>query len=159
MKYYKAYQQLEKPFITWHLWANSFEELTQLGEDDNPLIVAEIDVPAAIFGVCPLKIVSGELVARDSAELELLEAEFLVIQSNNAYIQKAQTVNDGNFNYDGESFPMHQAAQLRYLAIEKQSPLGSVEVLKTNGAVYTLLEADYADFLNEYYKQLLALTT
>lgn len=159
MRYFKAIQVLEKPFIDFALWAKSLAELEARGEENDPLIIQEIDLPDTVFGVCPLKIVAGELVERDTAELELLEAEFLVLQANKAYIQKAQTVYDGTFNYDGETFPMHAAAQMRYLAVEKQSPVGSIDVLKINGSAYTLLEADYADFLNEFYKQLLALTT
>ena len=56
MRYFKAFETIEKPLIIWNLWADTFEKLVEMGEDDNPLILPEEDVPATQFGVCPFKL-------------------------------------------------------------------------------------------------------
>lgn len=76
MRYFKAIEKPTKPFITWHSWANSLQELTQMQEQNNPLILPETQVPAFEFGVCPLKIVNGGLEQRTTVEMEQFELEY-----------------------------------------------------------------------------------
>lgn len=76
MIYFKAKELQNKPFIQWESVALSLKELQDLGLDDDPLIIAESDIPDFIFGVCPYKIVEGQLVERTTQEMDEFEIEY-----------------------------------------------------------------------------------
>lgn len=76
MIYFKAKELQDKPFIQWESVALSLKELQDLGLDDDPLIVSESDIPDFIFGVCPYKIVEGQLVERTAQEMNEFEIEY-----------------------------------------------------------------------------------
>ncbi|MEG3973474.1 hypothetical protein QT970_02495 [Microcoleus sp. herbarium8] len=77
MNYYKAIPIAAKPLIQWATWANDEAELALLAESERNLILAENDIPANQFGVCPLEIVGGELVQRTLGAMRIFEAEFI----------------------------------------------------------------------------------
>ncbi len=79
MRYFKAAEKEQKPFITWNLWAENEQELELLEDKNSPLILQEKDIPKYIYGICPLKIMEGNLVNRRQEELAQLEAEFNAI--------------------------------------------------------------------------------
>lgn len=158
MKYFKAFEIAEKPLIVWSLWANSEQELINMEEDDNPLILPEDEVPPVEYGVCPLKIVGGELVDRTTIEMEAFETEyiaenFLIDQAN-----KLIDVNTGSFNFDSLAFPMDERSRLFYYGLEMKTPAGNVKCMTVDGSLYTLLNAEISNFLGAYYTQLLVLT-
>ncbi|QYS86297.1 hypothetical protein JJC03_15430 [Flavobacterium oreochromis] len=76
MIYYKAQALEKKPFIQWESVALSLKELQASGLEGNPLVMAEDAIPDFMFGVCPLKIVDGQLVERDDIEMDVFENEF-----------------------------------------------------------------------------------
>lgn len=76
MIYFKAQELDHKPFVQWNSVALSFKELQNLGLEGDSLIMAENDIPNFMFGVCPLKIIEGQLVARTDQEMDEFEAVF-----------------------------------------------------------------------------------
>ena len=158
MRYFKAVETTEKPLIIWNLWADSFAKLTEMGEDDNPLILPEDEVPLAEYGVCPLKIVGGELVNRTTIEMEAFEAEF---NSDNFLMDqraKLTQVNNGSFTYDSQTFPMDERSRLFYHGIDRKPPVGDVKCMTIDGDLYNLSNANITAFLGAYYTQLIVLT-
>ena len=158
MRYFKAYEQTEKPLIVWSLAASTTQELETLGLDDDPLILAEDDLPEPIFGVCPLKIVAGELVARTIQEMDAFETEynqetFLLSQS-----AKLDNINSGIFAYDTEEFPMDERSRIFYEAIAAKTPGGDIKLMTVNGTLYNLLNANIDAFLAAYYSELINLS-
>ena len=158
MRYFKAFEIVDKPFIKWEKWADSFAQLTAMGEDDNPLILPENEVPPVEYGVCPLKVVSGELVDRTTIEMEAFEAEyndevFLVDQKS-----KLLDVNNGSFPYDSQTFPMDERSRLFYYGLSVKPPAGDVKCMTLAGDLYNLSNANITAFLGAYYTQLIALT-
>jgi hypothetical protein len=156
MKYFKAFAIAEKPLINWMEWAKDITELTEMGEFENPLIVAENVIPAQIYGVCPWKIVSGELVELTAPEMEAFEEEFLLAEKISEFQAKTNDVNAGSFLYSGKYFPMHEASRLFYYAIKEQ--LGDHTVMTVDGEEFSLVEANIDAFYFEYTKQLLNYT-
>lgn len=157
MRYFKAFEQTEKPLITWSLWAESFAELEKMGEDDNPLILSEDDVPAYQYGVCPLKIDGGVLVNRSTAEMDAFEIEYNDSIFLLSQLQKLDGINGGAFSYDTEEFPMDERSRLFYHAIDKKTPAGDVKMMTINGTLYNLANANIAAFLGAYYTELTTL--
>jgi hypothetical protein len=155
MRYYKAEPVNNKPFIYWHLWANSIEELQALGYEDDPLIIAEADMPDYQFGVCPMKIVDGQLVNRTAQEMEDFESEFIASSGFRTYGAKIADVNKALFVYDGKSFPMHDAARLFYGCIQRTA--ANYKVQHSTGIV-DVFQADIPAFLDAYYNKLQTLT-
>ncbi len=158
MRYFKASEIVEKPLIIWNLWATSEQKLIDMGEDDNPLILPEDEVPAVEYGVCPLKVVAGELVERTTIEMEAFEAEF---NSDNFLMEqraKLIEVNNGSFTYDSQIFPMDERSRLFYHGIDRKPPVGDVKCMTIDGDLYNLSNANITAFLGAYYTQLIALT-
>jgi hypothetical protein len=156
MKYFKAIEFANKPFIRWAKWADSLEQLTEMGLEDDPMIVAESDKPEFVFGVCPWKVVGGELVERSGIEMDAFEAEYLAREEVVLQIGQFSAVTNGTFIYDTKTFPMNDVARLYYLAF--QNDPSNVKVLQTDGLLYTLMEADTPAFLAAYYAKLKDLT-
>ena len=158
MRYFKAFETIEKPLIIWNLWADTFEKLVEMGEDDNPLILPEEDVPATQFGVCPLKIVAGELVERTVPEMEAFEEEFLLSELLVQQAQLITSINEGTFTYDSKVFPMDERSRIFYQAFDRARGIGDVKCMTSDGKLYTLINANIDAFLDEYFLQLRALS-
>lgn len=158
MKYYLAVEIEEKPYIQWHLWANSIEELAEMEEFENPLIVAASARPEYIFGVCPLKIVAGELVERTVPEMETFEVEFSQKETIDDNKGKLKDINNGSFGFSGNSYPMHESARLRYMAIALDSSATDTAFMNVDGVGILIAEANLPGFLTAYHKQIQAYT-
>ena len=139
---FKAIELEQKPFITW----------LSTDEPLGALVVREEDVPDYIFGVCPWKIVDGELVARDSSEMELFEEEYLIKQRVDTQAQKIIDVNNATFTFGTNEFPMNEVARLHYSMIDKTRP-ESVLVTSLDGAV-RIDTYQIDDFMEAYYDEL-----
>lgn len=158
MRFFKAIEVATKPLIMWQLAASNIEQYFALGLDTDNLVVAEYLVPDFIFGVCPLKVVAGDLVDRTVPEMETFEAEYevqtLISESKN----KVSDLTTETFTFDGNDFFMDETSRLFYQAIDKVR--GNQKVLTTLGATYTLLDAstNIDDFLAAYYSKLRLVT-
>lgn len=155
MTYYKAVELSEKPYMQWDSWANSYEEYVAFGLENNPLIIAESDLPEFKFGVCPMKIVDGELVNRAPEEMAAFEAEYIAASGFRSYGKKIVDVDKALFVYDGNSFPMHNVARLYYSCILRTS--ANYKVQHTTG-IYDLAPANISAFLDAYYSKMKILT-
>ena len=158
MRYFKAFEIVEKPLIKWEKWADSLAQLTAMGEEDNPLILAEEDIPAIEFGICPLKIVTGHLVARTSPEMDEYESqwessEFLAEQKA---LQTA--INNGTFTYDSQTFPMDERSRIFYQAFDRARGIGDVKCMTATGHLYSLDNSNIDDFLDAYFLRLRTLS-
>lgn len=148
---FKAIEVEIKPFIVW------LETTEPLGS----LVVPESEVPATQFGVCPLKIVDGELYERTAEEMEDFETEWLSSQKINeqyAIIDRLKNTAVAFFTYGGKNFPMNDSARAYYLAIEKTTAKESYDVLTVDGSTAELISANKAAFLEAYYEKLIELT-
>lgn len=158
MRYLKAFEIEEKPLIQWNPWANSLEQLTAQGDQDDPLIMPENLIPANQFGVCPLKIVGGELVERTGPEMAAFETEYETETTIAENKGKIKDINEGSFGYSGNSFPMHEAARLRYMAIALDSTATDTAFMNVDGVGILIVEANLPAFLTAYHKQIQAYT-
>lgn len=160
MKYFKAFELEFKPFISWSKWADSLEELTAMGEDDNPLILAEDLIPEFVFGVCPLKIVKGELVSRTSLEMSDFKAEYETQENLTEQLGLMEGINSGTFDFDMATFPMDERSRLLYDALKNTaSAIPDTMIMNFEGKAYGLTNANKAAFLEAYYAKLLELST
>lgn len=154
MKFFKAFEQIGKPFITWHEWAKDIVELTEMGEFDNPLIVGEDYIPEYLYGVCPWKIEAGELVERTEIEMTSYEDDYIIETAKIDFFTKLLDVNSETFTYDGNEFMMDEVSRIYYQAIDKVR--GNQKILTSVGSTYTLLDTatNIDDFLAAYYIKL-----
>lgn len=160
MRYFKAFETIEKPLIIWNLWANSLEKLVEMGEDDNPLILSEDEVPTTVYGVCPLKIVDGELVNRTSAEMMVFESEYAIQNDLVNQFSLLEGINSGTFEFDFGTFPMDERSRILYDALKNTSTaIPNTIIPNFEGKPYTLTNANKASFLEAYYAKLLELST
>ena len=104
MRYFKAVEIEQKPFIFWNGVANDIAELAELELFKDPLILPEDSIPNLIYGVCPLKIVSGELVERTESEMLAFQAQWEEYEFLREQSQLINNVNQGTFTYDSEIF-------------------------------------------------------
>lgn len=88
MNYFKAFSENNKPLVSFHFWAGSIEKLTEMGLENDPLIIPESELPDPINGVCPLKIENGHLLPRSQTEINSFEASWLETQNNILLTQK-----------------------------------------------------------------------
>lgn len=160
MKYYLAVEIPEKPFIFWSLWAKNHEELVELGEEENPLVLPEDNIPDFVYGVCPLKIVSGELVQRSTIEMSGFESEYLAAQDQVSEKNKKYIIDSSTFVYASKEFPMHEAARLRYLAVGLDTgSTGDVDFMSIDGTVVTVTNSNKSLFLGQFYKKIQEVTS
>ncbi|WP_445720216.1 hypothetical protein [Flavobacterium sp.] len=160
MRYFKAFETIAKPLIIWNLWADSLEKLTEMGEDDNPLILPEDDVPATVYGVCPLKIVDGELVNRTSLEMSEFETEYGIEKDLIDQFSLLNFINTGTFDFDFGTFPMDERSRLLYDALNNTTTaIPDTLIMNFEGKPYTLTNANKTGFLEAYYAKLLLLST
>lgn len=157
MEYYIATELPNRPFIQWERWARSIVELAEMGEFENPLIVAKNLIPAFQYGVCPWKIIDGELVARPSEEMDVFEAEYIARLSVATQAKKIELIDAAKFSYSGKDFPMDPAARMRYLAIALDVPANQ-NFITVTGEVIAVSEADLPTFLSKFYKEVQLIT-
>jgi hypothetical protein len=143
MNFVKAQQLLVKPFIAWYSIKNF--------ADGDPLVIPESGRPENIFGVCPWKIVEGELVDRTTGEMEAFELEYLSELALRTDERKIDNVRNLNFNYEGKYYPMNETARLYYHAIQNYTTGTHVNVRSLTG-VESIAVADISAFLEDYYK-------
>lgn len=154
MKYFKAFELEFKPFISWSKWADSLEELTAMGEDDNPLILAEDLIPEFVFGVCPLKIVDGELVERTSAEMSAFKLEYYKQLFLQDQYNKLDQIESGHFTYDSFDFPMDKRSRIFYEAFDRARGTGDIKCMTVDGELYALDNTEIDAFLDQYFQRL-----
>lgn len=156
MKYFKAFPRTKAPFMYFCEWAKSFEELEALGADNDPLIIAQEDLPTRTYGVYPFKIVDGEFVNHTPSEMAAFQADYEKQASINDELEKTSAIEGLTFNYDGHTFPTHASARAYYQILDKYRVGGNRNVMDVDGTTYALAVADFDDFLEEYYKVMLA---
>ena len=152
MKKVKAQELTFKPFLTW--FSGTFAS-------GDPLVINESDKPELVYGVCPWKIVAGELVNRTPAEMEVFENEWIVSQKiaqQTRVVSKLENSSDAFFTFLSKDFPMNQTARLYYLAMQNTTGKTEYEVMATNGMTVEITAANKADFLEAYFEKLLQLT-
>lgn len=152
--FYKAFEIVEKPFITWNSWANSIDELIALGAEDDPLILPAELVPDFIYGVCPLKIVAGELVERTEGEMLAFQAEYVTYRKLKDNTLLVDQLKNETFTYDSLEFPMDEASRLFYSAFERTR--GNQKLMTATGVLYNITDTatNLDDFLAAYYSKL-----
>ena len=160
MRYFKAVEIKQKPFIFWNGIANDIAELAELELFEDPLILAEDSIPKLIYGVCPLKIVGGELVNRTSLEMSDFQYEYELQQNLNEQYSLIKGINNGTFTYDSQIFPMDERSRILYNAISNIvfSPDEAINLMASDGKQYNLFEVDKAGFLEAYYWRLYQLS-
>lgn len=132
-----------KPFIVW--------VSTNLPAEG--LVVEQVNVPAPVYGVCPLKIVDGELVERTAPEMATFETEYNIEQAMKANVQRLPSINAETFLYDGKQFPMDEVSRLFYTAMEKVG--GNQKIMTIDNQLYNLLDASIPAFMAAFYSRLL----
>lgn len=147
MRKFKAQSLVEKPFIAWY---------TGTFAVNDPLVLDEANIPAFQFGVCPLKIVNGALVARTTAEMNAFEAEWLAEQKLRVQAQAADLIENETFMFQMILYPMNRSAHLRYLAMAHRRP--AVTNLQAVDRVIPLAQADIDGFMEAFYDKMLNLT-
>ena len=164
MRYYKATEQVDLPYITFNLVADDAEHLTELGLDADTLVVTEDQLfndqdPNYIsfeFGICHKKISSGgALIDRPGTEIDAQESETLRLQKIAKTEELEVAINTSLFVFDGEEFPLTPSSREVY-KIVLDSPAGDIDIQSVDG-VYTLTDANRATFKTAYYDKLLAL--
>ena len=75
-RYFKAFEIAVKPFIQWDCFANSEEEYMELGLNTDHLVMQEANITPNQYGVCPLKIVEGELFNITAQEMESYQTDY-----------------------------------------------------------------------------------
>ena len=157
--YYSAIVHAEKPFISWNsVGSFTTAEFKASEYADDPLVVSEdrIPNPINVFGVCPLKIVSGVLEDRTPGEMAVFEAEYNIEISLKSERLKIKTINDSFFVFDEKSFPMDEVSRLFYIAI---SQFGDDQKIKTiDNALYLLSGEKILPFMTAFFTKLLSLS-
>ena len=154
--YFIAISLTEKPFVSF-MSVGSFTpaEFAASIYATNGLVVKESELPAQAFGVCSKKIVGGNLVDRDPAELLVLRDEYDVYLSLKSEPAKIFDINKATFTYDDYQFPMDEVSRLFYLSLATMTPLPAiVEIKKMDATKYTLGAEFVPGFLNVYYTRL-----
>lgn len=156
MNYFKAREQNNAPFVVFDLVAESLEELQDLGLENDPLVVDEDNLPSYDGSICHQRIFNGALVARDQAQIDAYilqsnEDKAIALNSN-----KKDDVDEGSFDYDGVTYPMDAASQVRYQAIF-QLPASDAQI-QTKTGVVTVASADIPAFKDAYYEAVKATT-
>lgn len=154
MQFFKAILVPHAPYVRWALWAHSLDEIIAMGEQDNPLIIPDELRPEYLFDgmVCPMKIVDGELVDLNSGEVDAFEAIYEQRQAVGENSLLIKDINRGTFNYAGKTYPLHDAARARYMAIGLDTPHTNSNFMTTSGEVVTIAAADVPAFMSQFYK-------
>lgn len=112
------------------------------------LVVAQEDVPANVHGICPKKIVAGELVDRDEPEMESAEAQFNSIKAIDGQSARGLAMERKTFSFDARNFPLTAHAQMYYRAIAHATT--DKNVMDANGATYVLAAAEIEAFIEAF---------
>lgn len=160
MRYFKAVEIEQKPFIFWNGVANDIAELAELELFKDPLILPEDSIPNLIYGVCPLKIVGGELVSRTPLEMSDFKVEYETQENLIEQLGLLEVINSGTFEFDFGTFPMDERSRLLYDALKNTaSAIPDTMIMNFEGKPYGLTNANKAAFLEAYYAKLLELST
>lgn len=146
---WKAFEIDKKPYLRF--------QTIKVYVPSDPLIVDSID-GLYQFGVCTLKIESGQLVERDPAEMAAFEIEYNSALKVNQQANLIDSIQRSSFTHLGIQFPMNQTAHLRYMAMLNQMP-ASADVLSIDNRLINIPSSGIVDFVEDYYKQILILTT
>lgn len=139
MNYYIAIETLDKPFI---IWAKTERD------DLNRLIIPENEIPAYRFGVCPLRIESGELIERSVEDMAIYENEFNEKKKIESYKNTTSKLDTESFTFDSLFFPMNETARI-YYNLMQQIP-SDYRVMTTTGSIYDLVDDDREAFIFAY---------
>lgn len=142
---FKAFSLPNKPYIYWQSWDGALDAL----------VISESAIPLNKFGVCPMKIVNGQLENRTAEEMAVFETEYNANQVQATYEQKGNTLKTSVFRYDGVDFPMHETARIYYSCIARTP--AAYKVMSTTGQ-YNLADTNVSAFLAAYFNQLTTLT-
>lgn len=145
---FKAIEIADKPYIFWQSTDESAEGI----------VIQEEDIPTNQFGICPLKIVDGELVERTTIEMNEAKEEFDAANFLKAQFDKLEALNNGSFTHDSQQFPMDERSRAFYAAID--SIRGNHKLMTVDGLLYNLMDAstNIDDFMAAYFTQLRILT-
>ena len=162
MRYFKAYETNNRPFVLFNLVADSLEELEALGMDEDPLVVTEDQLvnpsdPGYIsyeYGICHKRIFNGDLEDRPSGDITTQQAAL----NKATNVQKTQTVNskldEEVFSFDSHEFPLTPAARSVYMAVIELAPASRM-LISTTGS-YIFSSTYLAGFKAAYYAALFA---
>lgn len=162
MRYFKAYETNNRPFVLFNLVADSLEELEALGMDEDPLVVtedqlvnpADPDYISFEYGICHKRIFNGDLEDRPSGDITGQQAALNKATNVQKTIAVSNELNEEVFNFDGHEFPMTSAARSVYMAVVDSTPTTRL-IISTTGS-YTLNAADIPSFKAAYYSALFA---
>lgn len=157
MRFYKAIEIADSPFMYWNEVAPNIDKLIEYGYENDPLVLPEELIPDQEYGIWSVKIVDGELVNRTAPEMAIFATEYNYRVLVNEQAKKINEIERGKFNHAGNFYPMHEAARLRYFAIAADAP-GNQNFMTVTGTVVTVLEADLPTFLNKFYKEIQLIT-
>lgn len=150
MRFFKAKEIDFKPLIVWHSVANSFEELEALELENDPLILPETELPIPMYGVCPLKIVAGELENRSLSEMNDFQDEWDIAEAMKANSNRLPSINENSFDYDGKTFPMDEVSRIFYFTIKET--MGNHKIMTVTNELYNLNDSgtNIVDFYSAF---------
>ncbi|MBK5213351.1 MAG: hypothetical protein JJE55_06800 [Flavobacteriaceae bacterium] len=162
MKYYKAYETDDRPFLLFDLVADTLEELQELGMDTDPLVVTkdQLLLPADPnyisyeYGICHKRIFGG--VIADRLAGEITDQQAALAKATEVARSKSLTgiFETETFTYDSHDFPLTEAARSVYNAVF-DAPAADCGLVSTTGN-YTLLSANIGAFQTAYLNKILA---
>lgn|SRR5690606_27163661 len=152
MRYFRAIELDHKPFIQWDCWATNEEDYLTLELDKDPLVLPEDDIPEYQFGVCPLKIVDGQLVQRTQSEMNAYQSEYNQVAESDRYAGTIREIDKAFFEFNRERYPLHQSARLLYEIAEKEQT--SVELKTVDNKRILIDSKDLPAFVNSFRTQL-----
>jgi len=162
MRYYRAYETDNRPFLLFELVADSLQELEEIGLDADPLVVtedqlmnpADPDYISYEYGICHKRIFGGVIADRLTGEITAqqtaLNAATQLVKTKE--VEAALEVE--TFTYASRKFPLTPSARSVYTAIVDGNP-ASTNLITTTGS-YTLLQASIPAFKAAYYAALFA---
>ncbi|HUH26316.1 MAG TPA: hypothetical protein VLY87_06790, partial [Flavobacterium sp.] len=153
MRYFKAFEIAVKPLIQWDCFANSEAEYMELGLNTDHLVIREEDIPENQYGVCPLKIVDGQLFNRAPSEMESYESEYNSTQAANMYKSQITTINNNTFNHQEQVFFMDEVTRIAIEAVSSSQQELTLRV-RTQSGYYTLNNGNIIGVKQAYHNRL-----
>lgn len=141
MRYFKAFELETPPYLQFCSWANDEKELRELKAENDPLVVAEDDIPEFVNGICPWKIRGGQLVARDETEMRNLQTSLNNEVANDEFRDKIKNFKNATIEFNGHELFLHDSALAIYDLIDSEKV--SVDV-KTKTGKLTLSATEVA---------------
>lgn len=156
-RYFKAFTIPVKPLIQWDCFANDDDEYRDLGLNRDHTVVAEENIPANQYGVCPWKIDDkGSLIGRSPGEMETYRLEYENQTLTNNFKGRAAEINRSTFLFQGQNCLMDESSRVLYDLLEK-GKITTVTEIKTVEGYLSLKTTDVPAFLNEYYAKLVSI--